>query len=145
MAKLQIGFFDTEIQSHTPKTKEEDYAEYINSKAWKSLRARVLARAKDRCEVCGFSKWSVNLEVHHKTYERFKNERLEDLLVVCTSCHKEQDKIRENATKVRNRQKLLSAQFEGWARKVYGWEQGDYDGDRIYDEFIEWLETKEGD
>jgi predicted HNH restriction endonuclease len=141
----QIDMFKGEETHTEPKSKKDEYTEYIASKKWKALRLQALARAGNKCEVCGFSKWSVQLEVHHKTYERFKNERLDDLLVVCSNCHKEQDKIREDATKVRNRQKLLSAQFEGWARKVYGWEQGDYDGDRIYDEFIEWLETKEGD
>ncbi len=138
----QLGLFGQEPAPIEEKTRDSEYSEYIHSARWKTLRAQALARAKDRCEVCGFSKWSVQLEVHHKTYERFKHERLDDLLVVCVSCHKEQDEIRKRETDNRNHQTLLDARFHGWASKVYGEQWDCMDVDRIYEEFLEWLERK---
>jgi hypothetical protein len=64
-----------------------DYHSYINSKEWKTnKRTEVLRRSGGVCERC--HKWPV-VNVHHLTYERLGNELLEDLLGVCTKCHKE--------------------------------------------------------
>jgi len=122
----------------------EEYSRYINSPAWKQKRAAALERAQHRCEVCGFSKWSRQLEVHHKTYERFTKEMPDDLMVVCAECHKEQDKIRAEESFIRSRRALRKARLDGWATKKYGdeWSQR-YDVDAIAQEFSEWAERKQ--
>jgi 5-methylcytosine-specific restriction endonuclease McrA len=122
-----------------------EYSRYINSFAWKQKRSVALERAQYRCEICGFSKCSKTLEVHHKTYERFQNELPTDLMVVCTECHVEQDKIRAMQSKIRSRRALNEARFNGWASKKYGddWEAY-YDADDLEEEFQEWLERKHG-
>jgi 5-methylcytosine-specific restriction endonuclease McrA len=63
-----------------------DYHEYIRSEAWREKRRDVILRACGVCERCGL--WPV-VNVHHLTYDRVGNELLEDLLGVCSRCHRE--------------------------------------------------------
>jgi hypothetical protein len=60
------------------------YEEYIASQEWKQKRQVVLERDKFTCQTCLSQN---NPEVHHKTYENFGNEFLEDLITLCTGCH----------------------------------------------------------
>lgn len=62
------------------------YQRYIKSTAWRRKRCQVLIRCGSICERCG--EWPV-VNVHHLTYARLGDERLEDLLGVCFNCHKE--------------------------------------------------------
>jgi hypothetical protein len=62
----------------------DEYAAYINSAPWKAKRRAAILKAGRQCEQCGNSH---RLEVHHLTYERFKNEAPEDLVVLCRECH----------------------------------------------------------
>lgn len=132
-----------DLFGYTPpiKTWEQEYKEYTSSKEWKIKCDHALERVDYKCEVCGFSKHSVKLSVHHLTYERFKHELPEDLMVVCEKCHKKKDRQREKETEKRNYQKLQDARFEGWARKVYGddW-MVYYDEEIVYLEYEAWLE-----
>lgn len=83
----------------------EDYHEYLNSNAWKTQRKWALIRANNQCERCGAQgrlgkKGSIgysmgdSLDVHHKTYENFKDEQPDDLIVLCRSCHEIEDENR---------------------------------------------------
>jgi len=63
-----------------------DYDKYLASKAWKQKRKEMLAMYP-QCAVCGATK---RLEVHHLTYAHLGNEPLEDLKVICKSCHKQE-------------------------------------------------------
>jgi 5-methylcytosine-specific restriction endonuclease McrA len=47
------------------------------------VRTAALARARWRCERCG----APADDVHHRTYRRLGVERLEDVEVLCASCH----------------------------------------------------------
>lgn len=128
------------------KTQEEEYISYINSSRWKKKRQQRLEISDYKCDLCGISKWSAKLEVHHQHYENFMNERMEDLMVVCPKCHENQDKLRERDTRIKNKRKLVQAQFNGWATKVYGEDYDDWcDIEAIYDEFLEWSERKSWD
>ena len=101
------------------KTFREIYAEYINSARWKRTKEEKIKRSNYQCERCGISKWSVKLEVHHKTYERFKHERFEDLEVLCPECHALADKERKNEVDNKNevdKSKLIIG-FENWMDK----------------------------
>lgn len=61
------------------------YPDYLQTDEWKTLRKIVIRRAQMRCEWCGRrdQKWNV----HHLTYERRGYERLEDLALLCETCH----------------------------------------------------------
>jgi 5-methylcytosine-specific restriction endonuclease McrA len=60
------------------------YEQYLRSRHWRSLRARVLLRWNGRCENCGAARAT---EVHHRTYERLGRELLSDLRPLCSDCH----------------------------------------------------------
>ncbi len=63
-----------------------DYHAYIRSETWREKRREVIRRARGICERCG--RWPV-INVHHLTYARLGNELPEDLLGVCSRCHRE--------------------------------------------------------
>lgn len=56
--------------------------ELPNPKHWNKIKDEVLERDK-RCRTCASDE---NLETHHITYERFGEELLEDLTVLCRPC-----------------------------------------------------------
>lgn len=68
-------------------TSEEEYQAYINSPKWKRIRAQKLEEAGYHCQKCDLSKFSVALEVHHLHYDTLGHEGMEDLKVLCPTCH----------------------------------------------------------
>ncbi|MFA5636906.1 MAG: HNH endonuclease [Anaerovoracaceae bacterium] len=62
-----------------------EYKAYLQSDEWKRIRTRIRRRARGRCERCGVN---VRDDIHHTTYERVGDERLEDLVAVCRHCHR---------------------------------------------------------
>jgi 5-methylcytosine-specific restriction endonuclease McrA len=66
------------------------YHKYLNSIDWKAKKTRVMQQRGGRCEKCNSS---YRIEVHHKTYERIFNERLEDLEVLCFQCHRKEHNV----------------------------------------------------
>lgn len=62
------------------------YDSYMRSKAWKQKRAAKLKSVGHRCEniTC---RSPLNLECHHKTYDRLGREKMSDLRVLCFNCH----------------------------------------------------------
>ena len=122
---------------------QAEYNAYINSRQWRNIREEAIKRANYCCESCGISKWSVKLEVHHKTYERFKRERLDDLKVLCPSCHQQADVVRAKLGKIKSQRALNNARFNGWASKVFGddWECN-YDEDFVSEKYDEWCQNK---
>lgn len=68
------------------------YDGYLKSQVWKNKRYAKLVDVNFICEGCGYGKYDFEdqpLDVHHKTYERFGNERMSDLEVLCRTCHEE--------------------------------------------------------
>lgn len=121
--------------------RRREYEEYINSAAWRRLRDYAIKQAGGKCARCGVSRWSVRLEVHHLTYERFKRERLEDVIVLCPKCHEAADEERRAEMQRKNALALEAARFEGFARKVYGDEWRDAeDFDAIRERYYDWRE-----
>ncbi len=60
-----------------------DKAAYMRTAKWKKIRKAKLDQTRGQCEKCG--SWMGRKDVHHKTYDRLGNERLEDLIVLCRS------------------------------------------------------------
>lgn len=61
-----------------------DYAAYMKSAAWDSVKARY--RKSDRpqaCVVCGAKR----VDLHHRTYKRLGREHLSDLIPLCRTHH----------------------------------------------------------
>ena len=83
---------DWEEVDHLPDSiDKQGYAAYLNSSSWKAKRKIALKRAGYRCQLC--SQAQTRLEVHHNSYERLGKEELEDLCVLCNSCHKKHHNI----------------------------------------------------
>jgi hypothetical protein len=61
-----------------------EYQTYLASREWALKREAVRERSGGRCERC----WTRSMDaVHHKTYERIGDERLDDLQAICDPCH----------------------------------------------------------
>jgi len=60
------------------------YNAYIASPEWQEKRKQVFEQKWCACEACGSTKY---LHVHHWTYRRLYNEKIEDLFVLCGECH----------------------------------------------------------
>ena len=61
------------------------YAERRQTKEWTILKKQVHRRDGYRCRLCGRD--GVQLHVHHRTYKTYAEERLEDLITLCRTCH----------------------------------------------------------
>lgn len=73
-------------QAEEIKIKEYDYnyKNYLHSDKWYKIRDKVFCRDNNRCTICEATK---NLIAHHKSYDNFGNEKLDDLVTVCETCH----------------------------------------------------------
>ncbi|KKL45253.1 hypothetical protein LCGC14_2357560, partial [marine sediment metagenome] len=72
----------------------DEYAVYLKSPKWIALRKRAAARAKNLCEFCGRQ----GEAIHHVFYPRvLKDDHLDNLIVVCKSCHELSHGIRRSA------------------------------------------------
>lgn len=65
----------------------KDKLEYMQSEKWRALKLSRLRIAQHKCESCGSTH---NLHLHHITYERLTQERIEDVVIVCEECHQRQ-------------------------------------------------------
>jgi hypothetical protein len=71
-----------------------EYQAYMRSPQWDRLKRLVWNRAGGRCERCG--RLGGQLDVHHKTYEHFRCERLNELELLCREpCHRLADAERQ--------------------------------------------------
>lgn len=60
------------------------HADYLNSDIWQRTRRLALEFYGGACCLCNSN---LDLNVHHRTYERLGDERLADLIVLCRDCH----------------------------------------------------------
>lgn len=60
------------------------YADYLKSDHFQGFRLKVLKSRRYRCERC---KGKYRLQIHHKHYASLGNEKLNDVMVLCITCH----------------------------------------------------------
>lgn len=70
------------------------YDEYLQSRHWKQIRARVLDRDRHACRICNArGTWNPHtrrwdgLQVHHRSYGPRGQEEVSDLTTLCDECH----------------------------------------------------------
>lgn len=63
---------------------DNQYREYLISKKWEWYKKAIHHIYNDECYICNSCR---ELHVHHKTYERIYHEDLDDLVLLCKSCH----------------------------------------------------------
>ena len=122
----------------------KEYKDYINSWEWQKKRLEFIRLAGYKCQRCGRQGSVSTLHVHHKTYERLGNELPQDVMVLCSECHKEEDAARRVRVQVARDRDRFVRRLNAWATKVYGENWADYkDFDVVEDEFCEWLRRRE--
>lgn len=70
-----------------------EYDRYIHSASWREKAERRLAMDGHVCQVCG----EEASDVHHLTYDRFRNEDMGDLVSLCRDCHKKAEDLYDPA------------------------------------------------
>lgn len=65
----------------------KSYHKYLLSPKWRNIRTDILNERGHNCEKCGEKK---NLQIHHLTYKNIFNEKPEDLMILCRSCHRKE-------------------------------------------------------
>lgn len=64
----------------------ETYQEYLQTRHWKAFRRKVIGRkGRKKCTNCRSKK---HIHVHHMTYENVGFEKLDDVTILCSVCHK---------------------------------------------------------
>lgn len=100
------------ISEFFEKFRKENYDDYLGSRRWEELRRIALERADYKCDLCG----EPYKAVHHITYpKRYKNDHVDNLLVVCGKCHAKLHGIR-NDTLLKNEEKLFSEELPAGGR-----------------------------
>jgi len=103
------------------------YAEYLRSKEWTDLKIDLITARGQKCEKCGNQKKSpTQLQVHHITYKNIFNESPEDLMILCSYCHrlehglvKKKSKKKVNS-KVKSK-KSIKSKFKAIDKKESNW------------------------
>lgn len=93
---LVLGFTGLWIYKNQFSLKNKDnsefYSDYLNSKKWEDLRRKALERSDYKCEFCSIPYKAV----HHVRYpKKYKEDHVDNLLVVCGKCHAKLHGIRD--------------------------------------------------
>ncbi len=65
--------------------KYERWKKYMKSRRWQNFKRKVYAAKGNVCERCDTRDGEKH--VHHLTYERLENEKLSDVVILCSQCH----------------------------------------------------------
>lgn len=60
------------------------YKDYLQTSFWQLIREWIIEKRGAKCQICNSTE---NINVHHRSYENLGDEREEDLVVLCQSCH----------------------------------------------------------
>lgn len=125
-----------------------DYNKYIRSAKWANIKTALLKIRGNACQRCG--RRPLRPEVHHVTYDRFGNENMHDLRVLCRECHTVEDAARADKQRRLNDAKFerlceergLHAGFQTWCdRRHVPFDGNNYEWE--WDLFMRWIESKE--
>ena len=83
-------------QARTAQLRKMPFAEYRKQPEWQVQRVQALTRARYRCQMC--SSHDATLDVHHNSYQNYGDERPEDLVVLCRSCHQKSHGVMEDVS-----------------------------------------------
>lgn len=69
----------------------QNYNQYLKSQHWQNIRNRYykskLPKRINNICVCRVCEQDKPLSLHHRTYKNMGNERLNDLILLCSECH----------------------------------------------------------
>jgi len=82
----------------------------LNTKHWKEVKSRTnKSKFKKECYCCNEKE---KLQLHHKTYKRVGNEKLNDLIWLCQKCHSESHKIKNSGKELWNCAKIYKQRLK---------------------------------
>ena len=85
IAKRRENRDGLDIEDLLPVNVMKSYREhYLQSRHWYLMREKKLRAVKGACEDCGRRA----TEIHHKHYRSLGGERTDDLVALCSSCHR---------------------------------------------------------
>lgn len=84
-AEQQRRFDDARREAMLNEYRARPYAERRGTQEWAILMRQVHRRDGYRCRLCGRD--DLELHVHHCSYANYAQERLEDLITLCSVCH----------------------------------------------------------
>ena len=94
------------------KFRKKDYDEYLGSRRWEDLRRMALERSDYKCDFCD----EPYKAVHHISYpKRYRDDHVDNLLVVCGKCHAKLHGIR-NGNSLKNEERLFSEELPAGGR-----------------------------
>lgn len=76
---------DSEFYCDISDEIKDAYENYLGSEDWRLKRNERMLIDKNKCTKCGSGK---NLIVHHLSYKNIGDEKMDDLITVCNSCHR---------------------------------------------------------
>jgi len=86
--------------------RRKEMQKYWNSDEWAEMKVDLITVRGQRCQRCGKWKPIQCLAVHHLSYKNFKNEKPEDVVLICHECHqKEHGLIKEKAPRPKRMKK----------------------------------------
>ncbi len=68
-------------------SRQVEHREYLSTPKWQRKREAIMRRAGHHCEGCGVYLGERG-QVHHLSYENWKNEFLFELIYLCKECHR---------------------------------------------------------
>lgn len=118
-----------------------EYERHIRSAQWRNTREYMFKLRGKKCERCDST---TDLELHHKTYERFGRELPRDLEILCKLHHAAADREREETLAQEFEELCENSRYENakhtFLTKVYG--EFYYPTEEMERRFDEWLEKK---
>ena len=121
------------------RTKE--YEKHIKSAQWRNTREQMFKLRGKKCEQCDAT---IDLELHHKTYERFGREGPKDLQILCKRHHKIADRKREEDNQREFEALCENTRYENARHTFLTKKYGEMYCPDIFmnQEFEDWLERK---
>ena len=102
-------------------THTEEYERALASPHWRNLREEAMDDTGFTCEECKApNSDSMKLELHHLHYKTLGSETLEDVQILCPSCHRDADRKRAEEQKLAAEVMLKRSRVNGWAKNRWG-------------------------
>lgn len=83
ITELDAKYEVKKLKNYTPNRRKE-HQQYLKTPQWKDMRLKVLKRDDYTCQGCLENPAT---EVHHITYDNWKNEFMFELMSLCRECH----------------------------------------------------------
>lgn len=120
-----------------------NYDKYIASSKWRNIASAMKKHGNFTCQRCKNKFHPGELDVHHRNYDSFGNERMSDLEVLChAKCHPIADAQRVEQVIVRRERRQNDAATHTFLSKKYGDNYASFAHEGMYEEFEDWLAKK---